>query len=67
MFKVKNNVAPEVMKELFAPKVSPYDLRHKSSKRRVSFAWHDTESVSYMQSVSYFETFPCFTKFSFHR
>ena len=53
MFKVKNSVAPEVMKELFAPKVSPYDLRNKSSKKRVSFAWHDTELVSYLQSVSY--------------
>ena len=26
MFKVKNTIALEIMKELFAPKVSPYDL-----------------------------------------
>ena len=30
MFKVKN-VAPEIMKELFAAKMSPYDLRNNNS------------------------------------
>ena len=36
LFKVKNNIAPEIMKELFPPKMSPYDLRNNSSiKRRV--------------------------------
>ena len=28
MFKVKNNIAPEIMKGLFAPKMSSYDLRN---------------------------------------
>ena len=38
LFKVKNNVAPEIMKELFAPKMNHYDLRNNSSfkKRRVN-------------------------------
>ena len=31
MFKVKKNVAQEIMKELFAPKMSPYDLRNNNS------------------------------------
>ena len=49
MFKVKNNITPEIMKELFAPKISPYNLRNKNSfkRRRVNSVWHGTESVSY--------------------
>ena len=37
MFKVKNNIAPEIMKEFFVPKMSPYDLRnnHSFKRRRV--------------------------------
>ena len=50
MFKVKNNIAPEIMKELFAPKMSSYDLRNNDSfkRRRVNSAWHGIESVSYL-------------------
>ena len=38
LFKVKNNVAPEIMKELFAPKVSHYDFRNNNTfkSRRVN-------------------------------
>ena len=48
MFKVKNNIAPEIMKKLFAPKMSSYDLRNNDSfkRRRVNSVWHGTESVS---------------------
>ena len=44
MFKVKNNIAPEIMKELFAPKMSSYDLRNNNSfkRRRVRSVWHGT-------------------------
>ena len=50
MFKVKNNIAPEIMKELFAPKMSSYDLRNNNSfkRRRVKSVWHGTELVSYL-------------------
>ena len=50
MFKVKNNIAPEIMKELFAPKISSYDLRNNDSfkRRSVNSVWHGTESVSYL-------------------
>ena len=50
MFKVKSNIASEIMKEVFAPKMSPYDLRNNNSfKRRiVNSVWHGTESVSYL-------------------
>ena len=49
MFKVKNNAAPETMKErTFPPKMSPYDLRNNNSfkRRRANSVWHGTESVS---------------------
>ena len=47
MFKFKKNIAPEIMKELFAPKMSPYDLCNNNSfkRRRVNSLWHGTESV----------------------
>ena len=50
MFKVKNNIAPEIMKELFAPKTSSYDLRNNNSfkRRRVKSVWHGTKLVSYL-------------------
>ena len=49
MFKVKNNAAPEIMKErTFPPKMRPYDLRNNNSfkRRRANSVWHGTESVS---------------------
>ena len=50
MFKVKNNIAPGIMKELFGPKMSSYDLRNNNSFKRwrVKSVWHGTESVSYL-------------------
>ena len=50
MFKVQNNFAPEIMKKLFAPKRSPYDLRNSNSFRRkkVNCVWDGTDSVSYL-------------------
>ena len=50
MFKVKNVIPPEIMRELFAPKMSPYDLRNINSfkKSSVNSVWHGTESVSYL-------------------
>ena len=50
MLKVKNNVTPEIIKELFAPKMSSYDLCNNNSfkRRRVKSVWHGTESVSYL-------------------
>ena len=48
MFKVKNNTAPEITNELFAPKMSSYHLRNNYSfkRRRINSVWHDTESES---------------------
>ena len=50
MFKVKNNIAPEIMKKLFGPKMSPYDLRNNNSfkRRRKNALRHGTELVSYL-------------------
>ena len=41
MFQVKNSIVPEIMKELFAPKMSPDDLRNNNSfkRRRVNSVW----------------------------
>ena len=41
MFKVRNNIAPEIMKELFAPKMSSYDLCNNNSfkRRKVNYVW----------------------------
>ena len=38
------------MKELFAPKMSSYNLRNNSlfKRRRVNSVWHDNELVSYL-------------------
>ena len=57
MLKVKNNTAPEVMKEHFAPKMSPYDLYNNNpfKRKRVNSVWYGTESMSiksYPQSFS---------------
>ena len=50
IFKVKNNIAPEIMEELLTSKISPYDICNNNSfkRRRVNSAWHDTESMSYL-------------------
>ena len=50
MFKVKNNITPEITKELFALKMSSYDPRNNDSfkRRREKFVWHDTKLVSYL-------------------
>ena len=50
MFKVKNIIAPKSMKEFFAPKLSPYDLRNENlfERRRENSVWRDTESVFYL-------------------
>ena len=48
MFKVKNSIAPEIMKELFAPKISVYDLfnNYSLNRRRANSVCYGTESVS---------------------
>ena len=50
MFKVKNNIVLEIMKEPFALKISHYNLRNNNSFKsgRVNSVWHGTELVSYL-------------------
>ena len=47
-FEVKNNIAPEIIKEVFAPRMSPSVLRNNNSfkRNRVNSVWHSTELVS---------------------
>ena len=41
MFKAKDNVAPEIMKQLFALKMNSYDLRNDNlfKRRRLNSFW----------------------------
>ena len=50
MLKVKNNIPPGIMKELFPPKISPYDLINKNAfkNRKGNSVWHGTKSMSYL-------------------
>ena len=47
-FEVKNNIAPEIIKEVFTPKTSPSGFRNNNSfkRSRVNSVWRSTESVS---------------------
>ena len=47
MFKVRNNTAQEIIKELFAPKMGTYDLGNNNTfkRRRLDSVWQSTESV----------------------
>ena len=49
IIKVKNNIAPEIMKELLAIKMSSYDLRNNKwfKRRRVNSVFDGSESLSY--------------------
>ena len=48
MFKIIDIIAPKIMKEHFAPKISPYDPYNNNSfyRRKINSVWHDTEPVS---------------------
>ena len=50
MFKVKNINPPEIMRQFFASKMNPYDLRNNNSfkRMRVNSVWHGTVWVSYL-------------------
>ena len=50
MFKVKNNVAPKIIKELFVTNMSPYELYNNNSfqRRRLNSVWYVTEVMSYV-------------------
>ena len=49
MFKVKNDIAPEIMDEVFAPEISPCDCHNNNllQRRRLSSVWHGTDPVSH--------------------
>ena len=50
MFKVTNNIAQEIMKELSAPKINSYDNCNNNlfKGRRLNSVWHNTELVNYL-------------------
>ena len=50
MFKIKNNMAPEFLNEIFQNRALPYNLRTNSnfSSRQVQSVYHGTESLSFL-------------------
>ena len=50
MFKVQNNIAQEIIKELSTPKINPYDNCNNNlfKRRRLNSVWHSTESVNHL-------------------
>ena len=50
MFKIKNNMAPEFLNEIFQNRALLYNLRTNSnfSSRRVNPVYHGTESLSFL-------------------
>ena len=50
IFKIKNNMAPEILSEIFQSRTSSYNLRKNSSfyVRKVYSVYHATESLSFL-------------------
>ena len=50
MFKISNNLSPDIMKEIFQKRIVPYNLRSENSfmSRQVNSAYHGTESLSFL-------------------
>ena len=50
MFRIKNNMAPEFLNEIFQNRVLVYNLRRNSnfSRRQVNSVYHGTESLSFL-------------------
>ena len=50
MFKISNNLSPDIVKEIFQERFVPYNLRRNNSftSRQVNSAYHGTESLSFL-------------------
>ena len=50
MFKIKNNMAPEFLNEIFHKRALPYNFRTKSnfSSRQLHSVYHGNESLSFL-------------------
>ena len=50
MFKISNNLSPEIVKEIFQEGIVPHNLRSENSfaSRQVNSVYHDTESISFL-------------------
>ena len=50
MFKISNNLSPDIVKEIFRNRIVPYNLRHNNSFmiRQVHTVYHGTESLSFL-------------------
>ena len=50
MFKISNNLSPDIVKEIFQKRIVPYNLRSENSfmSRQVNSLYHGTESLSFL-------------------
>ena len=50
IFKISNNLSPDIVKEIFQKRIVPYNLRSKNSfmSRQVNSVYHGTESLSFL-------------------
>ena len=50
MFKISNNLSPDIVKEIFQKRIVQYNLRSKNSfmSRQVNSVYHGTESLSFL-------------------
>ena len=50
MFKVKNNLAPEIMNDVFEIKETPYNLRHNCdfTRRSIKTVKYGSQSISFL-------------------
>ena len=50
MYKIANNMSPDLLNEIFTPKIGPYNLRrnHSFTSRQVHTVYHGTESLSFL-------------------
>ena len=55
IFKIKNNLTPKILNEIFQNRTSPYNLRKNSNVyvRQVQSLYHGTESLSFLGSKAW--------------
>ena len=50
MFKIHRGLSPDILREIFVPKISLYNLRRNNTfeRRQVHSVYHGTESLSFL-------------------
>ena len=55
MFKIQRDLSPDILREIFVPKISLYNLRRNNTfeRRQVHSVYHGTESLSFLYPKSW--------------